>query len=322
MVADRSPLAWKGKDITTTRIFEDVDRFINSLMPWGDERLEGKFIFRGHSDHRYLLIPSALRSPLQVALRAGSTVSTEKTESKSFYQERGELSLLSGFYRLADSRGLYLPHVDVLRQGFRDLDGYLTELLLSQEEYWLPEKLLEVAGLAQHYGLPTRLLDWTQDPFVAIYFACGQQDAPNISVWCLDLQVMERRSISIWGHPSNWLLQIVTPFYGGNPNLQAQSGTFTHWRSRRIERDAMGNVFAPHHGIFASVDRRPLHDQVAECLDEFPPEPWFRHHVLRNADRSLVLQRLRQLGYGTSRLFPGYSGVVRELMEIGGSSRS
>ena len=34
-------------------------------------------------------------------------------------------------------------------------------------ETWLPEDLYELAGLAQHYGVPTRLLDWSQDIFVS-----------------------------------------------------------------------------------------------------------------------------------------------------------
>ena len=60
-----------------------------------------------------------------------------------------------------------------------------------------PKANLNGFFLMQHYAIPTRLLDWTENPLVGMYFALQDYDAKRkqaAALWCMYPQELNKIS--------------------------------------------------------------------------------------------------------------------------------
>jgi hypothetical protein len=166
-----------------------------------------ELLYRGQANHCWNLKPSILRRGISAA------------PDKQVFKEWAYLKTFVGH---CDSIGLAIPNDSpAFREKFLNQNapagpgGPVSD--------WPPTDLYQLLALGQHYGLPTRLLDWSTRAYVAAYFAISDAlaekdaSADRLAVWVLDI---EKRA-----HFRE--LKVVTVPGGNNANLAAQSGRFT-----------------------------------------------------------------------------------------------
>jgi hypothetical protein len=153
----------------------------------------------------------------------------------------------------------------------------------------LPEPDWECLAWAQHHGLATRLLDWTWNPLVALFFAVAERENDDGAVYARP----SGRIVTV--EPFEDIHEVST--YEPRPfdrRIAAQQGVFTYhpYPERELE---------------PAIEYSGMHNAFNTNLVEI---------VIPKKIKSMLVRDLHVLGINKATLFPDLEGLSWDLNRI------
>ena len=198
--------------------------------------------------------------------------------------------------------------VDLERHLLRNFRKYAYQEVSAQDSIW------QLLSIAAHHGLPTRLLDWTYSPFVALHFATedlSQYDRDGV-VWCVNY-------VTTKAHLPSRLQEMLNE-EGGNvftaELLKRAASTLNEFDALApeafpvfFEPPSMDDRIVNQHALFSVMSDRSV--RLDEWLCRHPD---LSHRIIIPADLKWeVRDKLDQANITERVLFPGLDGLSQWL---------
>ncbi len=182
-------------------------------------------------------------------------------------------------------------------------------MLLEKE----PKNSFDWLFLMQHHGVPTRLLDWSESPLVALYFAVCNYDKhqnKNAVVWSLkpcalnhnanihdageeffipsfeDEELINYKVETLAGQPRQKYPPIATIATRNNARIQAQLGVFT------------------------------IHQLEPVGIEEIGDQLHVNKYIIPDECRAIIYKQLDLLGFSKFTMFPELASIGENIRRI------
>lgn len=257
------------------------------------------FLFRGVGDSNWEMIPGLFRKLPKSGYKYGST----SIQGNVFNSSKQDNSILDTFKRSAI--------------------GYITNIDYNDHFRWMT--------YAQHFGVPTRMLDFSLNPLVALYFACCDYDnGKDGLVWSIhrnnynnwfrqgfegnsnyftDSDVIDFILTDMGYSKDNGLNKKFTrPFIRPVPHVDrrmvAQGSIFMIWTSNKDSID----------DLITDIN---FYSYKSDILYDIKEDIRFLSVMkIESESKYRIILELNQVGINSATLFPGLDGVGEHIREL------
>jgi len=245
-------------------------------------------------------------------------ISNNPTIEKFLYRGIGDVNypLLPCIFRKSANnecyKYLFLTTEESLLKDFASHAAELLNIPSANLHRW--------AEYAQHFGVPTRLLDWTSNPLVALYFACSTNKDTVPAIWILhrlnyynflmendvnsdsDLTIYELITLAITGQYEYKFPIVYRPHYV-DQRMGAQSSFFMAWGS---ETKALEDMIPQ--DCYMKLSNKNKNTGVRAYGISQNKDFLISIKVSQNY-KSDIIRQLDVLGINSKTLFPGLDGI-------------
>ena len=296
----------------------DFFRKINEIVvdpPWGERRRD-RWAFRGQVNTDWRLVPSAFRAGTKLGYGKSKFVrNVTGRDLQSYEQGQAEFYAVYQFLQLADRVGLSVPGDNPLFRLDSDKSFVVGKTIGICD--WPPPEVFEALAIAQHHGVPTRLLDFTYSYRVATWFCANKvamkyaagDKTHKMAVWALDMDVLFIGAENSRKSP----FRKVTVPRAHNSYLHAQQGFFLLC-SRASELgdppcfETVIEGMMDYYRTIPADDRWPGLDQNAQAGYKF---------VIDSSEASALLDLRYVEGIDEAHVYPSLDSFVRVLASKG-----